>query len=241
MIDRSIYLTGVKRVLKGGQRFGRLVISPWGHTKFNMLDSIFSESDKLASELYQLIDFPLFEESARIVASDVACSMALEHWAAVRRLLSFGLLPSGLVVHRTQFETLVRSVWLLYAATEGNIEKLSVNLTLESEQAARNMPQLAEMMCAIEIKAPPQAYDALNRFKQNSWKALNSYAHAGIHPIRRHREGYPIKLIQDATKNANGLAIICGMQAAVLCGLQPMQKQVLELAANYPNCMPPPL
>jgi hypothetical protein len=206
-----------------------------------VLDPIFSESDKLASKLYQLIDLPTFDKSARIVTSDVACSMALEHWEGARNLFSSGLLPSGLVVHRTQFETLVRSVWLLYAATEENIAKLSANLTLESEQAAKNMPQVADMMSAIEKKAPPQAYDVLNRFKQNSWKALNSYAHSGIHPIRRHSEGYPVRLIQDVTRNANGLAIICGMQAAVLCGLQSLQKQVLELAASYPNCMPPPL
>jgi hypothetical protein len=150
-----------------------------------MLDPIL-RSDKLASELYQLIDLPLFDDSTRVVTCDVACSMALEHWEAARKLFSSGLLPSCLVVQRAQFETLVRSVWLLYAATEENIAKLSATLTLENEQAAKNMPQIADMMSAIEKKAPPQAYDALNRFKQNSWKALNSYAHAGIHPIRRH-------------------------------------------------------
>lgn len=206
-----------------------------------MLDPIFSESDKLSSELYQLIDLPLFDDSTRVVISAVACSMALEHWGAARQLFSSGLLPSGMVVQRAQFEALVRSVWLLYAATEEKIAKLSATLTLENELAAKNIPQIADMISAIEKKAPSQAYDALNRFKENSWKALNSYAHAGIHPIRRHHEGYPIKLIQDVTRNTNGLAIICAMQAVVLSGLQPLQKQVLELAANYPNCMPPPL
>ncbi len=206
-----------------------------------VLDPIFLESDKLSSELYQLIDLPLFDNSTRVVISAVACSMALEHWEAARKLFSSGLLPSGMAVQRAQFEALVRSVWLLYAATEEKIAKLSATLTLENELAAKNIPQIADMISAIEKKAPSQAYDALNRFKQNSWKALNSYAHAGIHPIRRHHEGYPIKLIQDVTRNTNGLAIICAMQAVALSGLQPLQKQVLELAANYPSCMPPPL
>ncbi len=206
-----------------------------------MFDPIFLESDKLASELYKLIDLPLFDDSTRVVTSEIACSMALEHWEAARKLFSFGLLPSGLVVQRTQFESLVRSVWLLYAATEENIAKLSATLTIENEQAAKNTPQIADMMSALEKKAPQHAYDALNRFKQNSWKALNSYVHAGIHPIRRHSEGYPIKLIQDVTRNTNALAIICAMHAVVLSGRQPMQKKVLELAANYPNCMHPPL
>lgn len=206
-----------------------------------MDDPILTESEQLAVELYKVIDLPLCDSSARTVTSDIACSMALEHWDAARRLLESGLLPSGVVVHRAQFEALVRSVWLLYAASDENIEKLSTTLTLENEQAAKNMPQIADMMSAINNKAPPQAFDALKRFKENSWKALNSYVHAGIHPIRRHAEGYPTKLIADVTRNANGLAIISAMQAVVLSGLQPLQKQVIELAAMHPNCMQPPL
>lgn len=153
-----------------------------------VLDPIFLESDRLSFELYQLIDLPLFDDSTRVVISDVARSMALEHWEAARKLFSSGLLPSGVVVQRAQFEALVRSVWLLYAATEENIAKLSATLTLENELAAKNMPQIADMISTIEKKSPPQAYDALNRFKQNSWKTLNSYAHTGIHPIRRHQK-----------------------------------------------------
>lgn len=97
------------------------------------------------------------------------------------------------------------------------------------------------MMNAIEKSAPAQAYAALARFKDNSWKALNSYAHAGIHPIRRHAEGYPVALAHSVLCNANGLAVFCGMQAVVLSGLQPLQREVLDLAAKHPLCIPPPL
>ncbi|SEH05313.1 DUF6988 family protein [Candidatus Venteria ishoeyi] len=206
-----------------------------------MNNLIFEQSEKFASELYKLINLPLYDSSDRIITSDIACSMALEHWDATLRTLSIGLLPSGVVVHRSQFEALVRSVWLLYVATENNIAKLSKDLTIETEQSAKNMPSVVQMMAEIEKKAPPQAFDALNRFKENSWKALNSYVHAGIHPIRRHAEGYPVKLIENVTRNANGLAIVSAMQAVVLCGIQPKQKEILNLAALYPNCMPPPL
>ena len=139
-----------------------------------------------------LIDVPPFDDSPRIQTSDVACSLSLEHWASTRTLLRSGLLPSAIVVHRAQFEALARSIWLLYAASDDHLSKLTATLSLESEQAAKNMPQTAEMMQDLAKEAPPQAYDALSRFKENSWKALNSYAHAGIHPIRRHEEGYPV-------------------------------------------------
>lgn len=205
------------------------------------MSSIFDESDNLAEELMALIDVPLFDDSPRIRTSDVACSLSLEHWTSTRELLHSGLLPSAIVVHRSQFEALVRSIWLLYAASKDHLSKLITTLSLESEQAAKNMPQTAEMMQALATKAPPQAYDALSRFKENSWKALNSYAHAGIHPIRRHGDGYPVQLIHDVLCNANGLAVVSCMQAAVLSGQQPLQRNILAAATKRPSCMPPPL
>lgn len=205
------------------------------------LPSIFDKSDDLAEELMALIDVPLFDDSTRIGTSDVACSLSLEHWASTRELLHSGLLPSAVVVHRAQFEALARSIWLLYVASEDHLSKLITTLSLESEQEAKNMPQTAEMMQALATKAPPQAYDALSRFKENSWKALNSYAHAGIHPLRRHGDGYPVQLIHDVLRNANGLAVISCMQAAVLSGQQSLQRNILVAATNHPSCMPPPL
>ena len=202
---------------------------------------IFVATEELAERLFQLIDLPLFDDSARLVVSDVACSMSLEYWAATRSLLKTGMLPSAAIVHRAQFEALLRSIWILYAASEAQLFKLSAELTIETEQNAKNLPQTTDMMAAVNKKGPPQAYEALNRFKENSWKALNSYVHAGIHPIKRHAEGYPIQLIESIARNANGLAILSAMQAAVLSGAQPIQREILDLAAHYPDCMPPPV
>ncbi|MEZ5460199.1 hypothetical protein [Dokdonella sp.] len=205
------------------------------------MPTIFDESDDLAEELLALIDLPLFDDSPRIQSSDAACSLSLEHWTSTKKLLRHGLLSSAAVVHRAQFEALARSIWLLYAASENQLSKLIATLSLESEQAAKNLPQTSEMMQALATKAPPQAYDALSRFKENSWKALNSYVHAGIHSIRRHDDGYPVRLIHDVLRNANGLAVVSCMQAAVLSGRQPLQHNILATATRRPSCMPPPL
>jgi len=202
---------------------------------------MFDASDHLADELIALIDLPLFDDSLRIRTSNVACSLSLEHWASVRVLLRSGLLSSATVVHRAQFEALARSIWLLYAASDTHLSKLTATLSSESEQAAKNMPQIAEMMQALANSGPQQAYDALCRFKDISWKALNSYAHAGIHPIQRYHEGYPLQLLHNVLRNANGLAVFAGMQAAVLSGQQSLQRSILALAAKHPVCMPPPL
>lgn len=206
-----------------------------------MKRDIFEATEDFAGELFELIDLPLVDDSDRFVVSHISCSMSLEHWQAMLQLLMNGLLPSALVIHRAQFEALLRSIWVLYAANEGQIDKLSAVVTAESEQNAKNLPQVVEMMDALQKKAPPQAYDALNRFKEHSWKALNSYAHAGIHPIARHADGYPVRLLEDVAKNANGVAVVSAMQAVVLAGDQPLQSEILKVAEKYPECMPPRL
>lgn len=203
-----------------------------------MSSNLFDSTDEFAAKLYAIIDLPPFDNAQRLAVSDVACSMSMEHWEAARTLLRAGFLPSGVVIHRAQFEALLRSVWLLYAATDEQLAKLTADLSLESEQNAKNLPQVTEMMAAIAKKGPPQAFDAFNRFKEISWKALNSFAHAGLHPIKRHAEGYPLQLIESITKNSNGLAVMSAMQSVVLTGMQPLQKEILALAEQFPNCMP---
>lgn len=203
--------------------------------------TIFDETDALAEKLMAMIDTPLYDDSPRLRISDVACSLSLEHWTSARALLRSGLLPSAIVVHRAQFEALTRSIWLLYAAPDEQISKLRTSLSLESEQAAKNMPQISEMIQGLAKKAPPPAHEALSRFKENSWKALNSYAHAGIHPIRRHVDGYPMELLANILRNTNGLAVIGSMQAAILSGQQQLQRSILTLASKHSTCMPPPL
>jgi hypothetical protein len=203
------------------------------------MDNLFEESERLVVELLQLIHLPTID-SERVQISDTACSLALEHWHAVRSLLELGLLPSALVVHRAQFEALARSVWLAYAARDEDLAKLTTTLDLESEQAAKNTPTVNVMMQHIQEKAPAAAYSALARFKEHNWRALNSYTHAGIHPLRRHADGYPEALLKAVLCNANGLGVMSCMQAVGLSGAQPIQQQVLEIAAKYPRCTPGP-
>ena len=206
-----------------------------------MKRNVFGSSEEFISRLLFVVDLPLSDQSNRYAVSDVACSMCFEHWRATLHLLKGGLLPSAVVVHCAQFEALLRSVLALYGASLEHLNKLSEVLTEESEQNAKNLPQVADMMAVLEKNGPPQAFDALNRFKANSWKALNSYAHAGIHPLRRHAEGYPLQLLESIARNANGLGVVAAMQSVVLSGAQPLQKKILGLAQEFSDCMPPPL
>jgi len=90
------------------------------------------ESDHLAGELRGVINIPLMDDSPRVLVSDVACSLSLEHWHSARALLRLALLPSALVVHRAQFEALT-IVDLEMAAK--NLETLSELLAEEADEA----------------------------------------------------------------------------------------------------------
>jgi len=211
-------------------------------TSAEQLAAVLGESDSLVASLLEVIgDLELINDSERIATAHAACSLSIEHWGAIRLLLGEAALSSAIVVHRAQFEAVTRSLWLTYAATDENVAKFSEDLSLESEQATKNAPLVERMMEQIALKAPKPAHDALQRFRSNSWRALNSYAHAGIHPLRRHQEGYPVRLLHGVLCNSNGLGVFSCMQAAVLGGEQPLQQQLLELAARHPLCMPPAL
>jgi hypothetical protein len=203
------------------------------------LDNLFEQSNDLAREVVQVIDRPLFNDSQRIQASDVLCSLSMEHGDSARALLHAGLLASALVIHRAQFEAVVRAIWTLYAATDGQLAKLATELTLDTEQAAKNLPNVTVMIEELSKKAPPNAVTPLREFMAYNWKALNSYTHAGIHPLRRHQDGYPVQLVVDALMNVNGMFVLAAMQASILTGVLHLQRRVLEAASRYPMVLRP--
>lgn len=201
--------------------------------------SIFSRSEELMTKLSNLLDHPLFDDSPRITASYGFCGIAIEHGDSTRLLAKSGLVTSAIVVHRSQFEALVRAVWVLYSAKDTHIEKLTADLNPEAEQNTKNLPQVNDMLAELE-KNPVAAipYQALSEFKQYSWRALNSYVHAGIHPLRRTTDGYPIELVVQFIKISNGITVLAGMQVAVLTGSQQIVRNVRDLHIPFADCLP---
>ncbi len=197
-------------------------------------DLLFTQSDALAAEVIQVIERPLYDESDRFRVSDLLCLLSMEHSHSARALLAAGMMSSALVIHRAQFEAVMRSIWSLYAASDREVEKLASNLTRDTEQAAKKLPNATTMMAELARKAPASPVEALREFMDYNWKALNSYAHAGIHPVRRHMEGYPAVLIREALLNVNGMLMLAAMQASILTGVPGLQRQVLEAGERYP-------
>ena len=199
-------------------------------------------SDELQDALERVLADAAFDSSPRAEACLSLCSVAMEHAVSLRTLMSAGLATSAVGLMRLQFEALTRAMWLLYAADEASVRKLLTPLSVESEQMAKKLPSVSEMIAEIGkrvgARAPAAAHQQLAHFRDVSWQAMNSYVHGGIHPLRRSADGFPIALASNILRNANGLMTMTGMVLAVLTGDQAATKPMARIQLDFADCLP---
>ncbi len=171
---------------------------------------------------------PAFTD-ARHRAAQGLCAISLHHGQAVLSLLP--VLPaSAIALVRPQYETLVRAVWAMHAATEAQLQRLVAPLTLESQQAAKKLPSVPEMLERLEASGPRGAATLLGRARGRLNDGLNSFVHGGIHPFARHQDGYPISLLVDVMKNGNAMAMLT---LNVLSALPQQAEAIMLVRALY--------
>lgn len=197
---------------------------------------LLERSTALAADLEVAFSLPPFEGQARFEATVVAASLAAEHGSAVRVLLGAGLGVSAAVVLRAQYEATLRAVWLCYSAKPEQVQMLHGDLTPDSERQAKGLPQAADMLAELAGKAPEAALISLTNFRAQSWAALNSFVHAGLHSLNRHKVGLPLAIAEGALRSSNGLSLMVAVQAAVATGSQALASQVAKAQVGYSDC-----
>ena len=206
------------------------------------LERMLHRSNTLHERLDELLSEAAFDGSPRGESTLGMCLVAMEHATALRALMTLRLPTSAVSLMRLQFEAVTRAMWLLYAASDAAIDKLLAPLTLQSEQAAKNLPGASEMIEQIGKRvgqgAPAAAHQMLSHFKDVTWHAMNSFVHGGIHPLWRSTEGFPIDLALQVLRNSNGLTTMTGMTMAVLTGDEAVAKQVSKIQPAFADCLP---
>lgn len=205
------------------------------------LNPVLSRSEELETSIFRILDpesYELFNGSARLALVLAACEISIDHARALRLLINAGLPTSAVSLLRPQGESLVRAMWLFYAATDEQVRKLAAPLNRESERIANKLPMLAEMIAALDGKAPPNAVDMVSRFKEMQAPALNSFVHGGIHPLQRHASGYPEPLIVQIVCTSNGLLTMAGMVMALLSGDPARAKTMSRIQRDFADCLP---
>lgn len=169
-----------------------------------------------------------------------AALLSLEHASASVLLIRSGLFPSAFALMRTQYESLVRGIWLLHAASEIWVDKLSEPLTPENAKRANEGLGLADMLKQLESspQSPRPIVEQLKHCKDASWKAMNSYAHGGLHPLSRTITGYPVQLTVDVVKNSNAIVALAGQLASILTGDPRNMGPIRTIHADFADCLP---
>lgn len=171
---------------------------------------------------------PAFTD-ARHRAAQGLCAISLHHGQAV--LLMLPVLPaSAIALVRPQYEALVRAVWAMHAATDAQLKRLVAPLTLESQQVAKKLPGVPEMLEKLEASGPCGAAALLGRARDRLNDGLNSFVHGGIHPFARHQDGYPIGLLRAVLKNGNAMAMLT---LNVLSALPQQAEAIMLVRALY--------
>jgi hypothetical protein len=179
-------------------------------------------------------------EGLRYLVSFQSGLLSLHHAAGAIVLIRSGLIASAYALMRPQYESLVRGIWLLHSASDTWVDKLSERLTVESAQRANEGPMLAEMLKQLESDrdAPAQIVEQLKQYRDMTWKALNSYAHGGIHPLSRTMAGYPANLTYDVVRNSNAIVALATQLLTILSGNPQDMEAVRRFHVEYSDCLP---
>lgn len=202
------------------------------------MDNFLDRSDELHIEILAQLEGVEAFPGIRHEVALVACGMALEYALSLRLLVRTKCLTSALSMMRLQYEALGRGVWLLYAATDLQVQTLASPLSVDAETAARKIPMFSTMLEQVVEKAPAQASRMLLNFKEVNWHAMNSFVHSGIHPLRRHAEGYPVGLIESVVKNCNGLNVMALQLGVVLSGDSRYEGVVRAMQEKHHQILP---
>jgi hypothetical protein len=200
------------------------------------LERLLAGSHQFSETLVGLLDSADgFADGPRAKAAAAAAELSFEHAHAMRILLEVGTPNSAAVLLRSQYEALLRAAWLMYAASEAHLDKLSTTLTTESGAKAKNAKGAEDMLKDLEalLVASPTLRGLvlpLREIRDVSWAAMNSFVHGGLHPLARTREGFPLKLAADLLRNSNGML---HMSARLLARLTPSADVVARVETAF--------
>jgi hypothetical protein len=102
----------------------------------------------------------------------------IEHHDSILVLIRAKLTGSAFALVRSVVEILVRGAWFTCCATKEQVTKFIQQDTID--------PTFGQMSDAIDKS---QGIDFFHDFKEQSWKALNSYTHTGILQLGRRWTG----------------------------------------------------
>ena len=174
------------------------------------LTTLLARSGEYAERLRSIAFGVTMIDAPRVRACANASVTSIEHAHAIRVLFASGAPVSACTLLRAQYEGVLRSAWAMYAANDVQLERLNAPLTIAAEDAAKNLRGAQDMLSDLQKRSVAEPglvplVTPLVQIRDQSWRAMNSYVHGGIHPLQRSGEGFPIALAATVVRNSNGM------------------------------------
>ena len=204
------------------------------------LSQILGRSDELEQAAWSILELHGFElngESDRVEAACRACEVSIEHGRSLRLLISVDNRATAAAVLRLQFEATVRAIWLLYSATEAQVQSIQAAPGDMSDKDASDVPMVGKMIKELDGTAPPMAFEMASGFKQVLGAALNSHVHTGSHVLQRHARGFSPRMLARLVQHSNGLFTMAAMLLANVAG-DDAAAAMRAIQTSFADCLP---
>jgi hypothetical protein len=161
----------------------------------------------------------------------VLFDLCLEHHVGIVQLVTSRIHGPAFALIRSQFESLVRGLWLSLSATADEVQ--------EFVEKDRLPLKFGEMLDVIEQHAD-FGDKVLSRYKSEGWKAMNGYTHGGMHQVaRRVKTGsiepnYQPEEIIEALKSSGLFALVALLQIGRLAKNERLIAEVDERLSGQP-------
>ncbi len=204
------------------------------------LDKLLARSAELEDVLCELSHLPFCTTCRRTLASRVMCVVVYEHAHSVRLLMAAGSYTSASGLYRVQFEALVRTFWVMFAASDDWVTALMTDTTPESVAKVNKLPSINEMLAALEGKAPEVAVSKLLDFNAEIWKMLCSFVHGDYNVFIKHDDEYPPEMLVNVIKGSNGLCLLAGNLLVMQALDMSLKGRIKGIQERFADCLPEP-
>jgi hypothetical protein len=188
------------------------------------LSEAITKSKELSIWISQNIDgLPMVSERRSRLAAG-CLHLAFDHHDAIILLTEHAIYGSAFALLRLIFEAYVRGSWLLYCASETDLDRF------ENDNLDRSFGSLISDLEKLEA----YSVGVLSQAKRDSWNMLNSLTHSGYHHVRRRytqnsiEANYPEREIVGALNFAGALAIMSTIELATAAGNEDLVRSAYE-------------
>ncbi|MDY6456097.1 hypothetical protein SKM54_04885 [Acinetobacter faecalis] len=197
--------------------------------------NIHERSNQLIDAIYdELNDRVLLDAGVRTKLAYHCCEISIKHGIAVRVLIEQELYASALGIFRMQFESVLRSYWILLVASNDEILKLDCG-TMDEWLENHKVPMISKTLDELShVKEIEGLVKQFREFQIYSVNHLNSVVHTGKYSFMHDQIGLGNKLEKQIICQSNNLI---SMIAQLLFRHAGIETKIHEIGKRFSDCL----